>query len=150
MTQTGLMTAMTLALALTGGAAALEGDGPAGQVFEATGVATWGDRQVYHGQTATIRFEPGGTVTVQGVEDAMGDTSFSGAWWEASNGRIRVDLDLFWLDPEAAGEDAPECYTWPDYPLDVPIEDVSGDWGSEGTCWTGGDVSQIWNIRRVE
>lgn len=151
MVRTGVMTAMTLALALTGGAAAaLASDGPEGQVFEATGVATWGDLQVYHGQTATITFEAGGNVTVDGIEDAMGSNPFTSAWVEFSNGRIRVDLDLFWLDPEAAGEGAPECYSWPDYPIGVPIEDVSGDWGSEGTCWTGGDVSQSWNIRRVE
>ncbi len=38
MMRTGLMTAMTLALALTGGAAAaMESAGPGGQVFEATG-----------------------------------------------------------------------------------------------------------------
>ncbi|MFY0636723.1 MAG: hypothetical protein JXQ94_02210 [Maricaulis maris] len=144
------MTTMTLALALTGGAAALESDGPEGQVFEATGVATYGDWVRYTGQTATITFDGGGNVTVSGITDAMGEDPFTGAWVEFSNGRIRVDLDIFWLDPDAAGEGAPECYSWPDYPIGEPIEDVGGEWGSEGTCWTGGDVSQRWNIRRVE
>jgi len=142
--------ALAAALAAAPASAAFALDTPEGQVFEATGVANWGEWQRFYGQTATITFEGGGDATVSGVTDAMGSDPFTGAWVEFSNGRIRVDLDLFWLDPDAAGEDAPECYSWPDYPIDVPIEDVSGDWGSEGTCWTGGDVSQMWNIRRVE
>lgn len=146
-----IKTVFAAALLIVPGTSALAlADGPEGQVFEATGVASWGEWQRFEGETATISFDGGGTVTVSGVTDAMGSDPFTGAWVAFSNGRIRVDLDLFWVDPEAAGEDAPECYSWPDYPIGTPIEDVSGDWGSEGTCWTGGDVSDRWRIVRVE
>ncbi len=126
--------------------AALAFDGPAGQVFRA--VATRSTDLAQEGDTATIRFEQGGQVTVSGIRDALGDDPFTGYWNEASNGVISVGLEIFWMDPYG---DPPVCYSWPDIPVGANIEDVGGDWNATGVCWLGPQGGEMdWSITRIE
>ncbi|WP_323761592.1 hypothetical protein [Maricaulis sp.] len=154
MMRTGLMTAMTLALALTGGAtAALASDGPGGQVFEATGTESNRD---FHGQTATIRFGRGDgegiDITVTGLVYPTGEEAPSDGWYNANaNGSWSVFVDRFNEDPyEMSGDNAAYCHEWPDYPIGENIEGGSSEYDS-WDCWLGGSGQlEDWDIVRVE
>ncbi|WP_339739345.1 hypothetical protein [uncultured Maricaulis sp.] len=107
------------------------------------------------GYSGTIRFEgggyEGGSWTVSGFPDAMGEDPFSGEWSMEANGEIIVSNDMIWNDPYAAGDDRPSCREWPDYPIGTPIEDVGGEWGSSGVCWVAFDgETPDWEIIRIE
>jgi len=144
---------MTVAVATLGGGvyggAMAQDRSPAGQVFSVT--ALEGNQYARVGASGTITFDAGGNWTVHGIKDAMGSDPFSGPWLTMSNGEIQVDNDLFWMDPEAAGEDVPRCREWPDYPLNTPIQDVSGGWQATGVCWIGWEGgTSYWDIQRIE
>lgn len=125
---------------------AFANDGPAGQVFQA--VATRNTDFARVGDTATLRFEAGGTVTVSGIQDAMGSDPWSTEWSETNNGRFYVDADIFWMDPWG---ERPECRSWPDYPIGEDITSVGGDWEATGVCWLGPEGGDLaWRITRIE
>ena len=126
--------------------AAVAQDGPAGQTFQA--VATRNTDFARVGDTATIRFESGGQVTVSGIQDAMGSDPWTSEWGEESNGRIYVDADIFWMDPWG---ERPICRSWPDYPIGANIESVGGDWEATGVCWLGPNGGSLaWEITRIQ
>ena len=138
-----VLTALALGL-LTCSAHAL--DGPAGQVFQA--VATRDTDFARVGDTATIRFEEGGSVTVSGIRDAMGSDPWTSEWAEENNGEIWVGVEIFWMDPWG---DRPMCRSWPDYPVGADITTVSGDWEATGVCWLGPEGGNMdWTITRIE
>ena len=142
-----IFAALALALGLglvTPAAQAL--DGPAGQVFRA--VATRSTDLAQEGDTATIRFEAGGQVTVSGIRDAMGSDPFTTDWHEEANGEIYNGLDIFWMDPYG---EPPVCSRWPDIPVGANIQDVGGDWDATGVCWLGPAGGWMnWSITRIE
>lgn len=147
-----LLSAATAVAALTGSTALAQDGGrsPAGQVFSLQST----DRVPNippSGLSGTIRFDAGGSWTVSGFADAMGEDPFSGDWTQESNGEIIVNNDMLWNDSYAAGEERPSCREWPDYPIGTPIEDVGGEWGSTGVCWVAADgETPNWDIVRIE
>ncbi|WP_417477703.1 hypothetical protein [Maricaulis sp.] len=121
-------------------------DGPAGQEF--TAVATRNTDFAREGQTATIRFEAGGDITVSGVMDAMGSDPWTSYWQAESNGEITNGASIFWMDPFG---DRPTCRSWPDYPIGADIESVGGDWEATGVCWIGPEGGEgDWRITRTQ
>ncbi|WP_417494167.1 hypothetical protein [Maricaulis sp.] len=141
--KTMLLASLTLVLAAP---VALADDGPAGQTF--TAVATRDTDFARTGQTATIRFEEGGSVTVSGISDAMGSDPWTSDWQEQSNGEISNGVSIFWMDPWGG---SPICRSWPDYPIGADIESVGGDWEATGVCWLGPDGGDLaWRITRTE
>lgn len=128
----------------TAGAQALEG--PAGQVFQA--VATRDTDFARVGDTATIRFDAGGGVTVSGIANAMGSDPWTSEWSAENNGEIWVGVEIFWMDPWG---ERPTCRSWPDYPIGADITSVGGDWEATGVCWLGPDGGRLdWTITRIE
>ena len=141
--KTMLMASLALILAAP---VALADDGPAGQEF--TAVATRNTDIARIGQTATIRFEAGGEITVSGVMDGMGSDPWSTEWNEDDNGEITNGADIFWMDPWG---EPPICRSWPDYPVGADVESVGGDWEATGVCWLGPDGGSLdWRITRTE